>query len=135
MLKLLLSGCLFAVCTIAHAYEEPTYDAFFAIAENQKQFDYLSQSGALNKIRNQMLSSCKQWDKENSDEACACVATEIEKLDDKTLFYNSTLAYKRFMEKVQARKNNDNERLAALNAQFEAAPLTPAIAMNKCENL
>lgn len=137
MYKLTLATLLILFCSTAQAYNEPSIGEFFAIENNQIYFNKLSESGAINKVRDQMVSICKTWSKgkSNVDKGCECASKELSKFSDRELFYASTLAYSRYQAKLQALRNKDNARFEALKTQFNNSPLAPEEIEQKCENI
>lgn len=133
MKRLLLPLLLIAAPTFA--YDDLSFDAFYNVKQNKDNFELLVQSGKMKKLRGQMMSICKQWvqDKDNLDETCACLSKEVNKLSDEDLYYSSTLAYQRYLARVDAIKNNDTAELERLKKLSKEAPLVNKQLEQACE--
>lgn len=116
---------LLLITAPAFAYDDLSYDEFYNKKENNDHFEFLIQSGNMEKLRGQMMSICKQWvqDKENLDATCECLSKEVNKLSDRDLYYSSTIAYKRYLARVDAIKTNDTAELERLKKLSQEAPL------------
>lgn len=125
MKRLQIIICAMLASASAHAYEELSQEAYFEVEDNLLKFTTLKAAGVIDQAREQVQAGCRQWatEKERIDERCACAAKEIGKLDDKTLFYLSMLAYERYLAKSKALEQGDQEGFEALKKQFEAKPL------------
>lgn len=133
MKRLLLPLLLIAAPTFA--YDDLSYDEFYNVKENSDKLELLVQSGNMEKLRGQMQSICKQWgqDKENLDKTCECLTREVNKLSDKDLYYSSTIAYQRYLARVDAIKNHDDAELARLKKLSKEVPLVDKQLEHACE--
>jgi hypothetical protein len=109
----------------ALAYEELGQEEYFKVPENQLKFETLKAAGAIAHARQQASALCRQWttEKEKVEQRCECAAKEINKIDDKTLFYVSLMAYERYLAKTEALEREDQKEFEALKAQFAENPL------------
>lgn len=140
--------CLLAAATFAAsagAYQEPSFEAFFADKTNAEQYEKLAATGALKASREQYTKACGIQDKKKAkatgdtaklaviDKECDCASKEIAKLDDKKFFYVSVTAYQRFNAKVAASRAGDKAELERLRTEFKKKPSELDAIGEKCK--
>jgi hypothetical protein len=121
-------GLTFLIClsTVALAHDEPSLSEFFAVQENKEKFEALRDTGAIQKVRDRMISTCRTWNtgKRDLEQLCECAKEQVSKLSDEMLFYTSTLAFNRYRAKVEALEKGDTAKFELLMERFAESPLT-----------
>jgi len=103
-------------CLSSHSFaaENTGMSEFYADEKNKIAFKNAVSSGMLQKGRDQMKTMClKEKDKKNSLD-CECFERELKKISDEEMFYDSITSYREFQERVQASKDNNQEKLKQL---------------------
>lgn len=118
----------------AHAYEELSFEDFFAQQENVEKFNELVAAGNMQKIRNNMASICQKsnTDKPDIKRKCECLAGKLQSVSDKELLYASITAYKRFQAKVHALKTDNQAELEQIKQFATKHPLMDESLEHQC---
>jgi len=107
---------VFALSMYSVVASSTDMETFFADPKNRKSFEAASKNGMIKKGREQVLTHCvKESKRTKSNEDCGCYKKEMDKLSDEVFFYQSVTAYLEFNERVEARKNNNAQKLALLD--------------------
>lgn len=115
MKKIWLAAVLLA-STSAWAVEFPSMNEFYSNPENTKNFERATESGAFANKRSMLLEQClKGATNERDKSMCNCVSDKMAKVSDKELFYESFMAYTFYMDKVQATRDGDTDKVEELN--------------------
>ncbi|MDB9744137.1 hypothetical protein OAA91_01260 [Fibrobacterales bacterium] len=79
---------------------------FMSVEKHQYMFKKAQEGGALEKGRESFKDMCK---KEEDVSKCECFNRELDLVSDTLFFYESIVAYQRFLKKVKAKKIGDEK--------------------------
>ncbi|WP_455202810.1 hypothetical protein [Kaarinaea lacus] len=105
---------MFFISSYAMATENAGMSAFYADDRNKQAFNNAVKGGMLAKSREQMMVLCEKEKEKNKSMNCECIAEALNDITDEEMFYESVTSYREYQERVQAAKDNDQEKLEQL---------------------
>lgn len=103
-----------AISSYTFAAENPAMAEFYANDRNKMAFDNAVKGGMMQKGREQMMAMCMKEKETKKSLDCECLKREINKITDKEMFYDSVVSYQEYQARVQAAKENNQEKLDQL---------------------
>lgn len=113
-LKILLIIIVITASTYTLAANNPAMETFYADENNKMAFDNAVKTGMMQKGREQMMAMCIKDKATNKSLDCECLKKELDKITDKEMFYDSVISYREYQERVQAARDNNQEKLDQL---------------------
>jgi len=111
------------ICTVSSysfAAENSAMSAFYANDRNKIAFNNAVNGGMLQKGRDQMMAMCMKEKETKKLLNCECLKKELDNISDEEMFYDSVTSYKEYQERVQASKENNQEKLEQLQQKHAA---------------
>ena len=114
MKYLSLVSLLFLISSYGIAAENTGMSEFYADERNKQAFNNAVKGGMLAKSREQMMVLCEREKAKNESMDCECIDKALKTVTDEEMFYESVTSYREYQERVQAAKDNDQEKLEKL---------------------
>lgn len=105
---------------------------FFEVEENKAAYSKAIKKGAVSQTRDRFMEGCEEEQARESGIKldCSCVKSELDKMSDREVYYESVKAYQEYQELVEAIRRDGKEAAKAVRKQQKENRKTMADKLN-----
>lgn len=109
----------------------PDMTKFYSDENNRQAFENAKRRGLVKKSREQIHTTCLKQKNPSLD--CKCMARKMKKVPADEFFYESTLSFMEYQEKVQALKSKNEKLYQKLEKKYAKRTSLPKRIEKKCK--